>query len=51
MMLKMSSAFAGLLRLSLLMEGYANESDSFLSVLLSACSVLLAGCSSPVVSS
>lgn len=35
----------------LLMEGYANESDSSLSVPLSPCSVLLPGCSSPVASS
>lgn len=35
----------------LLMEGYANENDSSLSVLLSPCSVLLPGCSSPVASS
>lgn len=48
MTLKMSSAFAGFLHLSSLMEGCANENVLFLSVLLSPCSVWLPGCSSPV---
>lgn len=39
--------FTGLLCVSLLMEAYENESDAFLSVLLSPCSMLLPGCSSP----
>lgn len=50
MILKMLPAFTGFLHVSLLMEGYANESDTFLSVtFLSPCSMLLHGCSSPVV--